>query len=272
MCPLLCLFVCRCARASVCDCVCLDVLVKRSSCSVFPTPHCDAEAPDWAMTHHGLSVRSLRSDTKEYRQTEWQRDIPEGTGLTSAWIWAWNPAPGRSHSTEMTSDKINHQKGRRHRVNRGVGRNTQRNRFIMMYIELEIHQHQGSKLPDRTNLFFSLFVACVRYWTPKKIISANIKSVATPAASEPHRSFGCKSAVKRDGRTRQHSVVITQNACYINKLRSCFQFEANYMVLTGHWEKHRSQGRLVITPARLSVEAKCCHSAVISQMSKVGGR
>ncbi len=91
----------------------------------------------------------------------------------------------------------------------------------------------------------------------------------------PQRSFGCKSAEKGDRQTRQHSGVITQNACYINKLRSCFQFEPNYTVLTGHREKHRSQGRLGITPAcparGLSIEAKCCHSAVISQMGKVGG-
>lgn len=42
---------------------------------------------------------------------------------------------------------------------------------------------------------------------------------------------------------RQHGGVITQNACYINKLRACFQLEPNYMVFAGHREKHRSQGR-----------------------------
>ncbi len=106
------LWICVSAPLSVCPPLCmrkyvyLCVLVKRWSCSVFSTPHCDAEAPDWAMTHHGLSARSLRSDTKEYRQAERQRDIPRGTGLTSAWTWAWNPPPGRSHSTKITSENI----------------------------------------------------------------------------------------------------------------------------------------------------------------------
>lgn len=55
-----------------------------------------------------------------------------------------------------------------------------------------------------------------------------------------------ESAKHREGQSRWH-IVITQNACYINKLRSCFQFGPNYMVLTGHrGKKQRSYGRLQI--------------------------
>lgn len=43
-----------------------------------------------------------------------------------------------------------------------------------------------------------------------------------------------ESAEHGEGQRRWPNVVNTQNACYINKLRSCFQFGPNYMVLTGH--------------------------------------
>ena len=81
-------------------CVCAFVLEWRSRCSVFPTPHCDAETPAWAMNHHGLSARSLRSDTKEYWQKERQRDTPWGMVRLTSLTRAWNPPPGRSHSTK----------------------------------------------------------------------------------------------------------------------------------------------------------------------------
>lgn len=104
---------------------CVHVLVKCWSCSVFSTPHCDAEAPDWAVTHHGLSARSLRSGTEEYRQTEEQEDIPRGVvRLTSVQTWPWNPSPGHSHSTKITSEKIswlNRKKGM-HNTQKGLKR------------------------------------------------------------------------------------------------------------------------------------------------------
>lgn len=48
-----------------------------------------------------------------------------------------------------------------------------------------------------------------------------------------------ESAEHGEGQRRWPDVVITQNACYINKLRSCFQFGPNYMVLTGHRGENR---------------------------------
>lgn len=59
------------------------------------------------------------------------------------------------------------------------------------------------------------------YWCTRNLASAFVSRI----------SWQNESA---DQRRRRHNVVITQNACYINKLRSCFQFGPDYMGLTGH--------------------------------------